>query len=185
MGNRLVIRAVFLSNGRHRHGPRKCYGGLSGALLYRHPRVCVERPDGPQALAIGSRPRESAEYSYRFSPDTQVNMSYLFSIGKKVQTAKVAPVAPPASQPAPAPATEPEPLVSSALEAAIPMSFLSVNVSAEVAPQSTSTADEAIVELPIAADVLCDFTPAASEEQCASLPVPASTASSHTESSSE
>ena len=56
--------------------------------------------------------------------------------------------------------------------------FLSVSESVEVAPQSTSPVEEAPEEAPE------EVTAEPSEEQCASTPAPASTASSHTEESS-
>ena len=103
-------------------------------------------------------------------------MSYLLTVGKKVQRIAVPsfppmPIAPAAvplpvqsdeipvvTEPTPTPTPEPEPEVESIGASPIP--------DAELIPDT-----EAI--------------PSSSEEQCASLPVPASTASSHTEESSE
>lgn len=93
-------------------------------------------------------------------------MSYLLSLTSRIKSS--APVlSVPAPQPVAAVAVVEVPVVA-------PEPFLSVSESVEPAPQSTSLVDlveEAVTEAP-------------SEEQYASPPAPASTASSHTESSS-
>ena len=97
-------------------------------------------------------------------------MSSLLKLSSRLK----APTQMPALAPAPAPAPAPEPVAVVEVPTVKPEPFLSVSESVEVAPQSTSLVEEeaAVTEAP-------------SEEQCASLPAPASTASSHTESSSE
>jgi hypothetical protein len=89
-------------------------------------------------------------------------MSYLLTLGKKVQQSTVRSFPPMPLAPAPAPAPVPE-----------VVQVIEVPVHAE--PESLGASPIPDAEL----------IPVASEEQCASLPVPASTTSSHTESSSE
>ena len=93
-------------------------------------------------------------------------LGFLGTLGARVAAAKVdpAPVAVTAVVEVP---VAPEPQI---IPVAEPGVFLSPSESVEAVPQSIS---------------LDEVTTAASEEQCASPPAPASTASSHTESSSE
>lgn len=99
-------------------------------------------------------------------------MSYLLNLSSRLKAAKAT-----LPTPVPAPAPAPEPVAAVAVvevPVVAPEPFLSVSESVEPAPQSTSLVDlveEAVTEAP-------------SEEQYASPPAPASTASSHTESSS-
>ena len=102
-------------------------------------------------------------------------MSYLLNLSSRLKAAK-------ATLPVPAPAPEPVAAVAAVAVVEVPVvapepvpePFLSVSESVEPAPQSTSLVDlveEAVTEAP-------------SEEQYASPPAPASTASSRRGSSS-
>jgi hypothetical protein len=92
-------------------------------------------------------------------------MSYLLSLTSRIKKTQAPP-------PAPAPAPAPEPQI-------VEVAFLSVSESVEVVQPSTSEVETVAPELAV------EETPteAPSEEQCASPPAPASTASSHTEES--
>jgi hypothetical protein len=92
------------------------------------------------------------------------------NIAKKVAQTKVVPApVPPPVQPV----------------AVVDVPFLSFSGSVEPVTQSTLEVEVLLAVEPVVEAVAEEPTPAASEEQCASPPVPASTVSSHTESSSE
>jgi hypothetical protein len=98
-------------------------------------------------------------------------LGVLGTIAKHVSDAKVVKKEPVA---APAPVAAP---------VAAPAVFLSVSESAEPVPSFTSQVDEVVVDS-LEPVVVEEVTPEPSEELCASPLAPASTASSHTESSS-